>query len=288
MKKDSELSLYMSQVQHYPLLSREQEIEVGNKAKAGDKQAINKLVESNLRFVVQVAHQYKSYTKSGKITLLDIVQAGNEGLLKAAQKYDPDTGNRFVTYAVWWIRANIQKQVINNFSLVKLGTTQRQRAAFFKMGMMRKLLEIKDPDEKQKARAELMEQLKVTPEQMEELEERIYWHDTSLNAPMNSEGSTEHMEALASTFPNHADLVIDEDLSEKTKEALQESMILLTEREQEIITRRWLGDEKETLQSIGESFGVSRERVRQIEAKAFGIMKNKLKNNNDIKSFLDS
>jgi RNA polymerase sigma-32 factor len=286
--KENELTQYMSEVQKYPLLTREQEVELGKKALSGNKKAIDKLVVSNLRFVVQIAHQYRTYTKSGKITLLDIIQAGNEGLMKAAKKYDPDTGNRFATYAVWWIRAQIQKQVIDNFSLVKMGTTTIQRAAFFKMGMMRKLQEIKDPDEKEKVRDELMNQLGVTPEQMQDLEERIYWHDTSLNVPMNGDGVTEHIEALKSPFPSQLNKIVENDLNIKTKHALENAMKLLSEREQQIITRRWLSDDKETLQTIGEYFGVSRERIRQIESKAFGIIRDQLKGNNDIDSFLNN
>jgi RNA polymerase sigma-32 factor len=288
MKNDAnpELTRYMEDVVRIPLLSREEEFALATKAKhcktaKARKRAQNKLVEHNLRFVVQVANQFKGYCKGQKIELMDLIQEGNAGLIRAAEKFDPDKGFRFVTYAVWWIRAHIQKHLIASHSLVRLGTTQTQRKLFFKMGRIVDVLETRGEEETIEAREALAEELGVTVQDLKEMEKRVVYNDWSLDNKVgggkDSPGETNTFKDLLGDDGEYAQDITSAFEFESIKNRIYECIDeLLNEREKDIIVTRWLSDDKVTLASLGESYGISRERVRQIEAQALKKLRTKL------------
>lgn len=276
-KHNRELSVYMEGVNKYPLLSREEEIELAQHVRSGDQEAKDKLVVSNLRFVVQVANQFKAYTKSGKYSILDLIQEGNDGLIHAASKFDHRKGYRFITYAVWWIRARIMNFIIRSHSMVKIGTTANERKLFFKMSHVRRLLSITDQEERDKAREHLARKLKTSTKLIKKMEDRLWWNDVSLEKPLLPAcGDSTQRPALRDFLTDEESLEKELDERNFVSEArnqIEESMVNLTEREQDIIRRRYLSDDGATLQSIATSYGLSRERIRQIESRAFKKMK---------------
>lgn len=289
MKKQyaqNELAYYMGMVTKIPLLTRDEEVELGRKAqncktKRARERAQRKLVEHNLRFVVQIANQFKGYVKNGKVELLDLVQEGNQGLMRAAVKFDPDTGYRFTTYAIWWIRAYIQNYLIKQHSLVKIGTTEVQRKLFFKMGQIRDVLELTDEDERIEARKALAKEQGVTVDDILDMEKRVVYSDWSMDKTINtsSGGSISEHQTFKDLLGDEGQYRQELEIAlecEDIKHELLSSLKVLTKREREIIERRWLSDEKVTLASLGKSYGISRERVRQIEAKALRKIRHEL------------
>jgi RNA polymerase sigma-32 factor len=269
----------MANVNRHPLITKEDEVRLGRQALKGRsekirKEARDKLVLANLRFVVQVAYQLSGYLKRGKYCMMDLVQEGNKGLIKAATMYNPDTGYRFITYAAWWIRANMQKFIMEQHSLVKIGTTGAQRKLFYKHTTVMEAMNSDTPD---KALEMLATELNVQPYEILDMAQRMSGSDLSVDKEL----SFEHQ-----TYTKLLDMMIDEKVPKADdlvdikflKEEVESSMKDLTPREQDIIHRRWLTDDKVTLEALGRDYGVSRERVRQIEAQAFNKMKVSLRN----------
>lgn len=281
MAQNKELSVYMEDVNKYPLLTKTEEMELGKKSMNGDLEAQQKLVVSNLRFVVQVANQFKAYTRSGRYSILDLIQEGNDGLIHAATKFDYTKGYRFITYAVWWIRARIMNFIVRSHSMVKIGTTANERKLFFKMSHVRKLLSITDCEERNRERNRLAKKLKTSAQLIKKMEDRLWWNDVSLEKPIMRHGMP-----LADREPAIKDFLADEDNLEnellednfKTEARVQieRAMEKLTEREKEVITTRYLSGDTVTLQKIAGQYGLSRERIRQIESKALEKMRNYL------------
>ena len=285
-----ELAPYMAKVNRHPILTREEEVELAKASANGNEAARGRLIACNLRFVVQVANQFKAYTASGKYSILDLVQEGNSGLVHAADKFNHEKGYRFITYAVWWIRAKIMSFIIRSHSLVKLGTTAAERKLFFKMGEVRALTDIKDSEQRQMARKRLAKRLKTSPLMIKEMEDRLFWHDISLDKPTSS-GSLDHSSEI--TFKDFLadELSLEEqlkkrDLLREAKSEIAHAMERLNNREAEIIRIRYLGDTSKTLQSIADQYGLSRERIRQIESRAFDKIRPILKRSNTVREVL--
>lgn len=287
MNYAQEVYVYMKQVERYPLLSKEEEKALGWKILKRDKEAIDKMIVSNLKFVVQIANQYKNYTRLGKFSILDLIQEGNDGLIYAANKFDIRKGYKFTTYAVWWIRARIIQFIIRSYSIVKIGTTAAERNLFFKIGYIKHLLEITDVKERQKAREELSEIVGLPVEKIKRMEQRISWDDVSLDNIYSVNGSN--------TFTLH-DFVTNEDDEEKNREEdnLKNKMRKLidhiskdfTDREKDILKRRWLRHDGQTLQKIADVHHISRERVRQIEIVIFDKIRKQIENDSDGKEII--
>ena len=185
------LDLYMAEINRFPILTAEEEFRLAVRLKKyNDMEAAEKLVVSNLRFVVKIAHEYRNYG----VKLADLVQEGNIGLMHAVKKFDPYKGYRLISYAVWWIRAYIQNYIIKSWSLVKIGTTQAQRKLFFKLSQARKRLE--SLSEKSPEFAEIAETLGVRPEEIEEMDMRMSSRDLSLDASVSEDGDSTHMDYL--------------------------------------------------------------------------------------------
>lgn len=279
----------MKQVNKHALITKEEEKELGARALTGDDTAINKLIISNLRFVVKIANQYRNYCKSGRLELRDLIQEGNDGLIYAANKYDVRKGYRFTTYAVWWIKARIMQYIIKSYSIVKVGTTSAERQLFFKIGYIRHLLEIFDQEERKEARKQLADMVGLSVAKIKKMENRMSWDDVSLDAKQAGEGSQQFTLYDVIADPNHLETsLIGEDTNNKVKDVIENIMSNLTEREQDILRRRWLRDEGQTLQKIANVHGISRERIRQIETNIFNKMRRQLQNNKTCKEAIDA
>jgi RNA polymerase sigma-32 factor len=270
IKRDP-LSAYVQETRRYPLLSREEEHELAVRlVETGDANAARKLVEANLRLVVKIAYEYRRAHRN----LLDLVQEGNVGLMQAVAKYDPYRGVKLSSYAAWWIRAYMLKFILNNWRLVKIGTTQAQRKLFFNLKKEREKLEQLgfSPDAKL-----LAERLDVREKDVVEMEKRLAAPDASFDAPVGGGDAdsvrTRH-DIMSGSDEARPDLAVEESefhaLLRSKLEAFAET---LEGREDTIFRDRWLTDEPKTLQQIGDQYGVSRERARQIEKRMLGRLR---------------
>ncbi len=268
IKRDP-LSAYMQETKRYPLLSREQEHELAVKwVEQGDSNAARTLIESNLRLVVKIAYEYRRAHRN----LLDLVQEGNIGLMQAVQKYDPYRGVKLSSYAAWWIRAYILKFILNNWRLVKIGTTQAQRKLFFNLKKERDRLESLgySPDAKM-----LAENLDVREKDVVEMQKRLAAPDASFDAPLGADGdSGTRYDFVANSDDVRPDVQVEKgEFAELLKEKLEIFGADLEGRELTIFRDRWLSDEPMTLQAIGTQYGVSRERARQVEKRLMGRLR---------------
>jgi RNA polymerase sigma-32 factor len=264
------LSTYLSEISQYPLLTVQQEQALARRFLTGDLAAGHQLVTSNLRFAVKVSYEYRSYG----IKMGDLIQEANIGLMKAVQKFDPDKGIRLISYAVWWIRAYIQNYILKNWSLVKLGTTQAQRKLFFALARTRRELErLGNGDGNIVDAEEIARKLNVKATEVREMEQRMGGRDLSLDAPIGEDGDSTHMDFVESESVSAVDEVADRQEAQITRERVRQAMMRLDPRERFIIEQRVMGDAEMTLSELGEHFGFSRERARQLEIRA----KDKLK-----------
>jgi len=257
------LESYLTQINQFPLLTQEEEFKLATRyRKDNDVEAAQKLITSNLRFVVKVAFEYKSY----EVKLLDLIQEGNIGLMMAVKKFDPYKGYRFISYAIWWIRAYIQNFIIKTWSLVKIGTTQAQKKLFYKIGKVRKALE-SDPDNDKKYDV-LADDLDVAKEEIMEMEQRMSARDLSLDAPFDEDHELTPLDLLQDGSVNQEEALIVEQEKKILETEVVDAMKRLNEKEAFIIKNRIMAESPLTLQEIGDHLRLSRERVRQIESEA--------------------
>jgi RNA polymerase sigma-32 factor len=262
------LESYLVQINQFSLLTQQEEFDLAVKyRKYNDIQAAQKLITSNLRFVVKVAFEYKSY----RVKLLDLIQEGNIGLMMAVKKFDPYKGYRFISYAIWWIRAYIQNFIIKTWSLVKIGTTQAQKKLFYKIGKVRKALESNGEDEK---KYELLaHDLDVTKEDIIEMEQRMSSRDLSLDAPFDEGQELTHLDLLKEESPDQEEAFAQTEEKKIREREVINAMKRLNEKEAYVIKKRIMADSPLTLQEIGNHLKLSRERVRQIESEALKKLK---------------
>ncbi len=257
------LDLYMAEVNRFSILTADEEFRLAVRLKKfNDMEAAEKLVVSNLRFVVKIAHEYRNYG----FKLADLVQEGNIGLMHAVKKFDPYKGYRLISYAVWWIRAYIQNYVIKSWSLVKIGTTQAQRKLFFKLGQAKKKLE--GLSGKHPEFAEIAEILGVRQEEIAEMDVRMSSRDLSLDAGMGEEGESTHMDHLTYDGESQEAALIRKEEMELVQHNIAGALTALNEKESFIIRNRVMADTPLTLQEIGDRYHITRERARQIEKQA--------------------
>ena len=265
------LEAYIMQINQLPLLTQKEEFELAVRyRKHNDLEAVQKLITSNLRFVVKVAFEYKSYG----IKILDLVQEGNIGLMMAIKKFDPYKGYRFISYAIWWIRAYIQNFIIKNWSLVKIGTTQAQKKLFYKIGKVRKALESNQENEKKYE--VLAKDLDVAKEDIIEMEQRMSSRDLSLDAPFDDSQELTHFDLLKETSPNQEEVFGEEEEKKILEKNVENAIRQLSEKEEYVIKNRIMADSPLTLQEIGNHLKLSRERVRQIESEALKKLKKEM------------
>jgi RNA polymerase sigma-32 factor len=264
------LQAYMAEVQRHPLLTREEELALARKYReTGDVGAAYRLVASNLRLVVKLAHEYHR----NPLSLLDLVQEGNIGLMQAVKKYDPERGVKLSSYAAWWIRAYILRYIMDNWKMVKLGTTEAQRKLFFKLRQEQDKLISQGFEASPKL---LAERLNVSEQDVVEMDQRLGHDEVSIDAPL---GNDEDSRATrADRYLPSGSMPVDERLGGEQlkalfREKLAEFARTLDGKERFIFEQRLTSDEPLTLQDIGDKYGVSRERARQIEAALINRMR---------------
>ena len=254
------LQRYLSEISNYNLLTREQERELGIRVREhGDKQAAYKLVTSNLRLVVKIALEFQRVWMQN---LLDLIQEGNIGLMQAVKKFDPYKNVKFSYYASFWIKAYILKFIMDNWRLVKIGTTQGQRKLFFKLKKEKQKLIDDGFDPKPKL---LSERLGVSEREIVDMDQRLDGWDVSLDAPLKDDSDTERIEFLSTNTESIEDQVSKKEIEVLLHNKIAEFRKKMTPRELEIFDLRIFSDNPVTLQEIGDRYGISRERVRQVE-----------------------
>ncbi len=274
------LHRYLQEISQYELLSREETEELATRfQKTGDPDAAYRLVSANLRLVVKVAMDFQKYWMQN---FMDLIQEGNVGLVQATKKFDPYRGVKFSYYAAYWIRAYILKFIMDNWRLVKIGTTQAQRKLFFGLNKERKLLESQGFKPEVKL---LADRLHVKENEVIEMSQRMDNWDVSLEAPVRSDSEDQQKNFIPQAGPNIEDLVASREIRETLAEVLAAMQDKLNEKEKVILKSRLLSDEPLTLQTIAEQFGISRERVRQIEANLLKKLKKQLEK--DMPDILD-
>ena len=273
------LQAYLLQINQFPLLTQEEEFKLAVRyRKYNDIEAAHKLITSNLKFVVKVAFEYKSYG----VKIQDLVQEGNIGLMMAVKKFNPYKGYRFISYAIWWIRAYSQNFIIKTWSLVKIGTTQAQKKLFYKIGKVRKALESDGAGEKKYER--LAKDLDVTKGDIIEMEQRMAARDLSLDAPFDEGQELTHLELLRENSPDQEEAIAQEEEKKMRQFEVQNAMKRLNEKEVYVIRNRVMADEPLTLQQIGTHLKLSRERVRQIESEALKKLKKEFGNRSELQT----
>ena len=273
------LGTYLVQINQFPLLTQEEEFKLAVRyRKHNDIEAAQKLITSNLKFVVKVAFEYKSYG----VKLLDLIQEGNIGLMMAVKKFNPHKGYRFISYAIWWIRAYIQNFIIKTWSLVKIGTTQAQKKLFYKIGKIRKALE--SDGENEKKYELLAHDLDVAKEDIIEMEQRMAARDLSLDAPFDEGQELTHLDLLKEDSPNQEEALAQEEEKKIREHEVRNAMKRLSEKEVYVIQNRIMAEDPLTLQQIGDHLKLSRERVRQIEGEALKKLKKEFSTRSELQA----
>jgi len=263
------LANYFRQIWSFPILDKEEEQMLALRWRDdGDTSAAHRLVTSHLRLVAKIAMKYRGYG----LPVADLVSEGNIGLMKAVRKFDPDLGFRLSTYAMWWIKAAITEYILKSWSMVKLGTVASQKKLFFSLGKLKNRLNIADAGELTPDQAKrLSKATGVSTDDVVNMNRRLAARDLSLNAPMSNDqdGGLEFQDALIDERANPERQVAEREEFGQRSALLQRAVETLPERERHIFTERQLRDDPVTLEELGQVYGISRERVRQLEARAF-------------------
>jgi len=265
---EASLNRYLSEIKKFPILAPEQEYMLAKRFQEhGDTDAAAQLVTSHLRLVAKIAMGYRGYG----LPVSELISEGNIGLMQGVKKFEPDRGFRLATYAMWWIRASIQEYILRSWSLVKMGTTAAQKKLFFNLRRMKSKLDaFEDGDLKPEHLAKIATDLGVTEAEVTSMNRRMAMGgDTSLNVPMREDGDGQWQDWLQDDAPLQDTVVAEAQEADVRHEMLTSAMDDLNEREQHILTERRLTDDPKTLEELSQVYGVSRERVRQIEVRAF-------------------
>ncbi len=267
LASDSGLSTYMTAIKKFPLLEPEEEYMLAHRyAEHDDLEAAHTLVTSHLRLVAKIAMGYRYYG----LPVSDLISEGNVGLMRAVKKFDPERGFRLATYAMWWIKAAINEYVLNSWSLVKVGTVAAQKKLFFNLRKLKaKLGQYGEGDISDEAVETIADRLDVSTTDVVNMNRRLSRSDASLNAPVIEDGDTERQDLLVDETPDQETVLAEREERELGSSLLMQAMSKLNDREQHIIRERRLSENPRTLEDIGEEYGISRERVRQIENRAF-------------------
>jgi RNA polymerase sigma-32 factor len=267
---------YLSHIRHFPILERDQEYRLAKRwREQGDRKAADQLVTSHLRLAAKIAMGYRGYG----LPMGEVISEGNVGLMQALNRFEPERGFRFATYAMWWIRASIQDYILRSWSLVKIGTTASQRKLFFKLRSAKsKIAALESGDLHPDHVALIAKSLDVADQEVVDMNRRL-GGDTSINVPLHEEGEIgEWQDQLVDPSPSPEAIVVEQDEKERRLNALTAAIDVLNGRERRIFEARHLADEPLTLEELGEKFNVSRERIRQIEVHAFEKVRKAAKN----------
>jgi len=268
LASDEGLNRYLAEIKKFPILSAEKEYMLAKRYRDhGDRQAAAELVTSHLRLVAKIAMRYRGYG----LPVCDLIAEGNVGLMHGVKLFDPDRGFRLATYAMWWIKASVQEFVLRSWSLVKLGTTRSQKKLFYNLRRLKKQLgAYADTDLHPDQVRRVADELGVREDEVVSMNRRmIMGGDASLNVTMGDEGQDEWLDILADDRPLQDVALADAEEVAIRTEFLRKAMARLTDRERDIFTKRRLAEEPKTLEELSEVYHVSRERIRQIEVKAF-------------------
>ena len=267
---------YLHEIQKFPLLSAEEEYEYGMRfKKTGDKEAAKMLVQSHLRLVVKMATKFRNYG----LPITDLVSEGNVGLIQAVKKFDPEKGFRFSTYAMWWIRAYIQEYVLRSWSLVKIGTTIAQKKLFFNLRKIKNRLGKLSGDTSalgQEQISRIAHDLNVSEKEVTEMDSRLQNSDTSLNNLISEDGEDELVSQIAADEESQEQIAIDNQEKTQREKLLREAFLVLNEREKDILVKRQMSEVSTTLEELSQTYNISRERIRQIEAAALEKIKKEI------------
>ena len=274
----NDISTYLREIQKYPILAHEDEIRLATDWSENKNEAsAHQLINSHLRLVVKIAMKYRGYG----LQLSELISEGNVGLIQSLDRFDAKKGFRLSTYAMWWIRASIQEYILHSWSLVKIGTTAAQKKLFFNLRSLKgKLKALDDGDLPPELVTEIADRLDVSENDVVDMNRRMSGHDHSLNNPYSLDNEDEWINGLPDDKDNHENKFIQDDELFKRKEILMIALKNLDERERRILTQRRLVDDPLTLDQLSKSFGISRERVRQVEVRAFEKLRKVVKNIN--------
>ena len=267
LSSEGNLAIYLQEIKKFPILTAEEEYMLAKRYKEhGDTEAAHKLVTSHLRLVAKIAMGYRGYG----LPVTDLISEGNVGIMQAVKKFDPERGFRLATYAMWWIRAQIQEYVLHSWSLVKIGTTAAQKKLFFNLKKLKNQLSSIDSGDLSPENArEIATRLNVKEGEVLDMNNRLFSGDQSLNVQVGDEGDTEWQDMLVDSNETQDNLIANKDELKYRKKIFEQAIEILNEREKEIITLRKLQDKPVKLEELSKKFNISRERVRQIEEKAF-------------------
>ncbi|WP_144186426.1 RNA polymerase sigma factor RpoH [Elioraea rosea] len=275
MAPEGNLTRYLQEIRKFPMLAPEEEYALAKRWQdAGDLEAAHKLVTSHLRLVAKIAMGYRGYG----LPVGELISEGNVGMMQAVKRFDPERGFRLATYAMWWIRAAIQEYILHSWSLVKMGTTAAQKKLFFNLRRLKgEMQAIEDGDLKPEQVAKIAKDLDVPEQDVIQMNRRLASADHSLNAPVRIDGEGEWQDWLVDESDNQeVELAEREDMGQR-KALLANALGTLNERERHILIERRLKDEPTTLEDLSHQYGISRERVRQIEVRAFEKLQRAMK-----------
>ncbi|PWR24400.1 RNA polymerase sigma factor RpoH [Zavarzinia aquatilis] len=273
---EGSLSRYLSEIRKFPMLEPEEEFMLAKAWREhGDSEAAHRLVTSHLRLVAKIAMGYRGYG----LPVSELISEGNVGMMQAVKRFEPDKGFRLATYAMWWIRAAIQEYILRSWSLVKIGTTAAQKKLFFNLRRMKgKLAALEEGDLKPEHVAQIAHKLAVTEADVVSMNRRLAAPDHSLNAPLRVDGEGEWQDWLVDETPDQEVRLAEREEMDIRRGLLKDAMGGLTERERDILQRRRLVEEPVTLEDLSQEYGISRERVRQIEVRAFEKLQKAMRN----------
>ncbi len=276
LSPEGSLSRYLQEIRKFPMLTQEEEYMLAHAwLDHDDTEAAHKMVTSHLRLVAKIAMGYRGYG----LPVAELISEGNVGMMQAVKRFDPEKGFRLATYAMWWIRAAMQEYILRSWSLVKIGTTAAQKKLFFNLRRMKGQIQaIDDGDMHPDQVAHIATQLGVSEDDVVSMNRRMTAPDHSLNAPMRIDGDGEWMDWLVDETPDQETQVAEDEELGIRRDLLEEAMAGLNEREQHIIRERRLKEPPVTLEDLSKVYDISRERVRQIEVRAFEKLQKAMKN----------
>ena len=273
---DGNLTRYLQEIRKFPMLEPDEEYMLGKRWREhDDSEAAHRLVTSHLRLVAKIAMGYRGYG----LPVNEIISEGNVGLMQAVKRFEPERGFRLATYAMWWIRASIQEYILHSWSLVKIGTTAAQKKLFFNLRKVKgQLRAYEEGDLTHEHVTEIATRLNVSEKEVISMNRRLAGQDNSLNAPLREDGDSEWIDWLVDTELDAETRLADKEELDNRRQMLATSMATLNDRERHILTERRLKDEPMTLEDLSKVYDISRERVRQIEVRAFEKLQKAMKN----------
>jgi RNA polymerase sigma-32 factor len=275
MAPEGNLSRYLQDIRKFPMLRPEEELELARRWRdTEDEQAAHRLVTSHLRLVAKIAMGYRGYG----LPVGELISEGNVGMMQAVKRFDPDRGFRLATYAMWWIRAAIQEYILHSWSLVKMGTTAAQKKLFFNLRRLKgQMAAFEEGDLQPEQVAKIAHTLQVPVQDVVSMNRRLSAPDNSLNAPLRADSEGEWQDWLVDDSDNQETVLAEAEDMGNRKQLLGDALKTLNERERHILIERRLKDEPTTLEELSQQYNISRERVRQIEVRAFEKLQKSMK-----------